>query len=65
MKYEPTDNKFEYRITLPGFIIYLNALEQHIMEPKIYENIYQNMDLPLQNYFMNSSHNTYRNFIFE
>ena len=58
MKYEPSDNKYENRITLAGFIIYLNALEQHIMAPKLYQNIYQDMNQPLQNYFINSSHNT-------
>lgn len=58
MKYEPSDNKNEQRMTLAGFIFYLNSLDQHIMDPKLYRNVYQDMDQPLQNYFINSSHNT-------
>ncbi len=57
-KYEPSDSKNENELTIAGFSIYLNDIHQHLMDPELYENTYQEMDQPLQNYFINSSHNT-------
>ena len=62
MKYEPSDLEEKDKITAAGFILYLNDSNQHLMDPKLLENVYQDMDLPLQNYYINSSHNTFVKF---
>ena len=58
-KYEPNEEyKKEAKLTLYGFMSYLNNPDQFIENPDHHEKIYQNMNLPFSYYFVNSSHNT-------
>ncbi len=48
------NNKFSFQ----GFVNFLNDKSQHIYNSNC-EKVYQNMDLPIFSYYVNSSHNTY------
>ena len=41
------------------FTDFLFSPENDIADPERTNNVHQNMDLPLSQYFINSSHNTY------
>ena len=45
------------RLSYIGFINYLTSQENFI--ENLEESVYQNMDLPIFYYFINSSHNTF------
>jgi len=46
-------------LSLDGFYRYLTSTDTEAMNPKHFGQVYQRMDLPLNYYFINSSHNTY------
>ncbi len=57
-KYEKDDYfKLKSLFSLYGFVNYLNDNEQSIENP-ISQQVYQDMSLPIFNYFISSSHNT-------
>ena len=59
-KYEPNEEyKKQNKLTLYGFISYLNDHDQYIDNPAMCDKVYQDMNLPFSHYFINSSHNTY------
>ena len=58
MKYEESDLKNQDKLSLDGFVSYLNDPEHYLIDPNIASNIYQDMNHPLSSYFINSSHNT-------
>lgn len=49
--------KLRARFSIGGFVNYLMDDDQHIQKP--HAKVYQNMDQPIFNFFVNSSHNTY------
>lgn len=58
-KYElDPDFKAKNEFSFQGFVNYMNDESQFIFNPD-HNKVYQNMDLPIFNYFVNSSHNTY------
>ncbi len=50
-------HKEKHQFSLQGFVNYLNDERQFINNPD-HNKVYQNMNLPIFNYFINSSHNT-------
>lgn len=54
--YEKSDAKFDFKLTLNGLSAFM--MDQLIMNPIHSNTIYQDLNLPLQNYFISSSHNT-------
>ena len=62
-KYEPGDLKLiNNELSFMGLVSYINDDSQFIDNPD-HDKVYQNMDLPFTNYFINSSHNTFVFFI--
>ncbi|NXY22257.1 PLCZ1 phosphodiesterase, partial [Atrichornis clamosus] len=59
MKYEPIDEvRRKRQLSFEGFIRYLNSDECSIFKSQ-HRTIYQDMNQPLCDYFISSSHNTY------
>ncbi|KAM4901320.1 1-phosphatidylinositol 4,5-bisphosphate phosphodiesterase zeta-1 [Sylvia borin] len=59
MKYEPIDEvRTKRMMSLEGFIRYMNSEECSIFKSQ-HRSIYQDMNHPLCDYFISSSHNTY------
>jgi hypothetical protein len=58
-KYEPTESKLEKKFSLYGFTAYINDHDQFIQSVAHETAVYQDMNKPLSQYFINSSHNTY------
>ena len=57
-KYElESDLRNKTQLSLAGFVNYLTHSDQYIMRPQC-QTIYQDMNLPIWDYFINSSHNT-------
>ena len=54
-----TANSRSYdRLSFAGFVKYMNDPSQFLCKLENTERVYQNMNLPLSCYFVNSSHNT-------
>ncbi|NXW74945.1 1-phosphatidylinositol 4,5-bisphosphate phosphodiesterase zeta-1 [Hirundo rustica] len=59
MKYEPIDEvRTKRMLSFEGFIRYMNSDESSIFKSQ-HRTIYQDMNQPLCDYFISSSHNTY------
>ncbi|NWV36261.1 PLCZ1 phosphodiesterase, partial [Grantiella picta] len=59
MKYEPIDEVRKRRnMSFEGFIRYMNSEECSVFK-SLHKTIYQDMNQPLCDYFISSSHNTY------
>uniref|UniRef100_A0A671XDF7 Phosphoinositide phospholipase C n=1 Tax=Sparus aurata TaxID=8175 RepID=A0A671XDF7_SPAAU len=56
-KYE-VDGKGRKRLTIDGFLMYLHQEEGSILNPA-HKHVYQDMNQPLNHYYISSSHNTY------
>ena len=57
--YEPeTFYKQNKQLSFHGFVNYMNDEKQFISKPRA-SQVYQNMNLPIFSYFVNSSHNTF------
>ncbi len=52
------DLKVKNLLSFPGFVSYLTHPNQFIMDQEKGNEVYQNMNLPIFDYFVNSSHNT-------
>ncbi len=52
------ENVAKFQFSFQGFVAYLNDENQYINKIET-TSVYQNMDLPIFNYYVNSSHNTY------
>lgn len=50
--------KQKKRMTKDGFLMYLHREDGSILNPA-HKHMYQDMNQPLNNYFISSSHNTY------
>ncbi|XP_075753864.1 1-phosphatidylinositol 4,5-bisphosphate phosphodiesterase zeta-1 [Pelodiscus sinensis] len=58
-KYEPIEEaKNKNEMSFEGFLRYMNSYECELYR-KEHRRIYQNMNYPLRDYFISSSHNTY------
>ncbi len=53
-----TECKHRHQFSFQGFVNYLNDESQYIYNTDC-DRVYQNMDLPIFSYYINSSHNTY------
>ncbi|NXQ31421.1 PLCZ1 phosphodiesterase, partial [Alaudala cheleensis] len=59
MKYEPIDEvRMKRQMSFEGFIRYMNSEECSIFKSQ-HRTVYQDMNQPLCDYFISSSHNTY------
>ena len=59
-KQEDEKSKRKERLYFSGFMRYILSHEHNnVVDPYKSQNVYQDMTLPLPNYFMASSHNTY------
>lgn len=59
-KYEPTDSKKDYKLTIQGFSKYLTDSEHFVEDKYKLKTVYQNTKKQLPSYFINASHNTYK-----
>ncbi|XP_055021793.1 1-phosphatidylinositol 4,5-bisphosphate phosphodiesterase delta-4 [Boleophthalmus pectinirostris] len=58
-KYEPSEAAKQMKaMSFDGFLMYLGSSEGNIFDPKR-RGIYQDMEQPLNHYYISSSHNTY------
>uniref|UniRef100_A0A3Q2PTQ6 Phosphoinositide phospholipase C n=1 Tax=Fundulus heteroclitus TaxID=8078 RepID=A0A3Q2PTQ6_FUNHE len=58
-KYEPDENaKAKHLLSKDGFLMYLHNPEASVANPD-HTEVYQDMQQPLNHYFISSSHNTY------
>uniref|UniRef100_A0A8C6LMD0 Phosphoinositide phospholipase C n=1 Tax=Nothobranchius furzeri TaxID=105023 RepID=A0A8C6LMD0_NOTFU len=58
-KYEPDEQAKEKKLlSKDGFLMYLHNVEAMILNPE-HSEVYQDMQQPLNHYFISSSHNTY------
>uniref|UniRef100_A0AAV2LCK3 Phosphoinositide phospholipase C n=1 Tax=Knipowitschia caucasica TaxID=637954 RepID=A0AAV2LCK3_KNICA len=59
LKYEPSDAAKQMKaMSFDGFLMYLGSVEGNIFDPRC-RGLYQDMEQPLNHYFISSSHNTY------
>uniref|UniRef100_A0A671XE50 Phosphoinositide phospholipase C n=1 Tax=Sparus aurata TaxID=8175 RepID=A0A671XE50_SPAAU len=57
-KYEVDGKGRKKRLTIDGFLMYLHQEEGSILNPA-HKHVYQDMNQPLNHYYISSSHNTY------